>query len=184
MPTSDKKTKITPATPTASFAESKVFEKVFTEGISLVEEAASYLDGEGRTAAKDLPREASLTYSAWSMELTSRLMQAASWLVMQKAVRDGDMKREDALNDRYRINQSEQPSLDASAQRGRGLPDGFLDLVERSEALFERICRLDEALYHAQAEDTVSPIHQQLRNLEQAAADGTFDPLSVWSKMR
>lgn len=184
MPSSDQQKKRETVTLASNFAESKVFEKVFTEGISLVEEAATYLDGEGRTAAKDLPREAALTYSAWSMELTSRLMQAASWLVMQKAVRDGDMQREDAQNERYRINPSDQPPLDASAQRGLGLPDGFLDLVERSEALFERICRLDEAIYQAARSEPVSPIHQQLQELEKAAADGTFDPLSVWSKMR
>ena len=165
------------------FADGKVFERVFNEGIGLVEEAANYLDGEGRSAAKDLPREASLTYSAWSMELTSRLMQAASWLVMQKAVRDGDMQQEDARNERYRVSHSDQPPLDVSAQRGLGLPDGFLDLVERAEALFDRICRLDEAMYQSPGQQG-SPIHRQLRQLEQAAADGTFDPLSVWSKMR
>jgi len=77
----------------------KVFERVFTEGMALVEETASYLDGPGRAVAKDLSREARLTYTSWSMELTTRLMQAASWLVMQRAVRDGDMRREEAFAD-------------------------------------------------------------------------------------
>jgi regulator of CtrA degradation len=70
----------------AAFAGGKVFERVFTEGMALVEETASYLDGPGRSIAKELPREARLTYTSWSMELTTRLMQAASWLVMQRAV--------------------------------------------------------------------------------------------------
>ena len=70
-----------------SFTDGKVFEKVFVDGMALVEETASYLDGPGRKLSSSLPREASLTYAAWSMELTTRLMQAASWLVMQKAVR-------------------------------------------------------------------------------------------------
>ena len=73
-----------------AFTGGKLFDTVFSRGMALVEETASYLDGPGRDHAKSLDREPGLTYAAWSMELTTRLMQAASWLVMQKAVRDGD----------------------------------------------------------------------------------------------
>ncbi len=166
-----------------SFTDGKVFEKVFVDGMALVEETASYLDGPGRKLSSTLPREASLTYAAWSMELTTRLMQAASWLVMQKAVRDGDMPREDATQSKYRISR-EDPALNASAQRGRGMPDVFLDLVERSENLFERICRLDAAIYRGEHSDTVSPVGQQLAELQKAAETGAFDPLRVWGKAR
>jgi len=167
-----------------AFADSAVFEKVYADGMGLVEETAGYLDGPGRDMSKKLPREASLTYAAWSMELTTRLMQAASWLVMQKAVRDGDMRREEALGKKYRMTR-EEPPLDAEAQRGLGLPERFLELVERSEALFERICRLDTALYvtprHTAAN---SPVTDQWQKLQTAAEKGAFDPLSVWGKMK
>ncbi|MEL7040127.1 MAG: DUF1465 family protein [Pseudomonadota bacterium] len=166
-----------------SFTDGKVFEKVFVDGMALVEETASYLDGPGRKLSSTLPREASLTYAAWSMELTTRLMQAASWLVMQKAVRDGDMHSEDAMKPKYRISR-EDPALDAKAQRGRGLPDVFLDLVERSEALFERICRLDLAIYGRGVVDSNSPVGDQLAQLQKAAETGAFDPLRVWGKAR
>ena len=175
----------TPTSPFAdlSFTEGKVFEKVFVDGMALVEETASYLDGPGRKLSSSLPREAGLTYAAWSMELTTRLMQAASWLVMQKAVRDGDMRSEDAMQSKYRISR-EDPALDASAQRGRGLPDIFLDLVERSENLFERICRLDAAIYGGGVMDSSSPVGEQLAQLQKAAETGAFDPLRVWGKVR
>lgn len=166
-----------------SFTDGKVFEKVFVDGMALVEETASYLDGPGRKLSSSLPREAGLTYAAWSMELTTRLMQAASWLVMQKAVRDGDMRSEDAMQPKYRISR-EDPALDASAQRGRGLPDIFLDLVERSENLFERICRLDAAIYGGGVMDSSSPVGEQLAQLQKAAETGAFDPLRVWGKIR
>ena len=166
-----------------SFTEGKVFEKVFVDGMALVEETAAYLDGPGRKLSQTLPREAGLTYAAWSMELTTRLMQAASWLVMQKAVRDGDMRREDALQKKYRISR-EEPALDASAQRGRGLPEVFLNLVDRSESLFERICRLDAALYGNGPLDAPSPVSAQLAELQKAAEGGAFDPLRVWGKTR
>ncbi|MEM8617917.1 MAG: DUF1465 family protein [Pseudomonadota bacterium] len=166
-----------------SFTEGRVFERVFEDGMALVEETAAYLDGPGRKLSDTLPREASLTYAAWSMELTTRLMQAASWLVMQKAVRDGDMLRDDAMQAKYRIRRDE-PALQASAQRGRGLPDAFLDLVDRSENLFERICRLDGALYGNVPLASESPVSLQLRELREAAETGAFDPLKVWGKAR
>ena len=166
-----------------TFTEGKVFEKVFTDGMALVEETAAYLDGPGRKLSQSLPREASLTYAAWSMDLTTRLMQAASWLVMQKAVRDGDMDRHDAMQPKYRISRDE-PALEASAQRGKGLPDIFLDLVERSENLFERICRLDLAIYGNQPTESESPVSMQMAALREAAETGAFDPLKVWTKAR
>ena len=55
------------------FTASRVFEKVFADGMALVEETASYLDGPGRDMSQKLPREAGLTYAAWSMELTTKL---------------------------------------------------------------------------------------------------------------
>jgi len=62
----------------------------------LVEEAASYLDGPGRIDSRKLNRELALVYAAESMEVTTRLMQAASWLVVQRAVREKDMRVEEA----------------------------------------------------------------------------------------
>ncbi len=165
------------------FTASRVFERVFADGMALVEETAAYLDGPGRDMSKSLPREAGLTYAAWSMELTTRLMQAASWLVMQKAVRDGDMNREDALAPKYRIRR-EGPPLEADKQRGRGLPDTFLDLVENTESLFSRICRLDAAIYVEDDEGEDSPVQRQIEELKAAAEDGAFDPLRIWGRAR
>ena len=167
-----------------AFADSKVFERVFTEGMALVEETASYLDGPGREESGQLPREASLTYASWNMEISMRLMQAASWLVMQKSVRDGEMLREDAAARKYRLTR-DGPPLDPQAQANRGLPPRFLELVARTEALFERICRLDIALYSSSPDPHgASPVTHQMQQLQQAAETGAFDPLSIWGRVR
>ena len=65
--------------------------------MSLVEETAGYLDGQGRAASKVLPRMASVLYAAESMRLTTRLMQMASWLLLQRAVNNGEMSRDQVL---------------------------------------------------------------------------------------
>src|SRR5580700_10241481 len=91
----------------ANFTDSAMFDRTFDEGMALVEETARYLDGPGRDEARSLPRKASMLYAGESMRVTTRLMQAASWLLVQRAVRDGDMNTEEASNDRYRLGSKE-----------------------------------------------------------------------------
>ncbi|WP_275427802.1 DUF1465 family protein, partial [Enterobacter hormaechei] len=73
---------------------SETFNHIYDEGMGLVEEAAAYLDGEGRADAKRLSRVAATLYAAESMRLTTRLMQVASWLLLQRASRSGEMTQE------------------------------------------------------------------------------------------
>ena len=111
------------------FARSELFERTFQEGMELVEETAAYLDGSGRQESKLLSRNAALAYASESMRLTTRLMQVASWLLVQRAVREGDMAPAAACEDRYRLN-AEDVSRDADAARGE-LPRGLTGLADR-----------------------------------------------------
>src|SRR5258705_10093338 len=116
------------------FARSELFERTFQEGMDLVEETAAYLDGSGRQESKLLSRNAALSYAAESMRLTTRLMQVASWLLVQRAVREGDMPPEAACEDRYRL-AAEEVCRNPDPP-GEELPMGLLALLERSERLY------------------------------------------------
>src|SRR3982075_2865307 len=72
-------------------AGSPVFAALFRDGMGLVEETAAYLDGPGRQESKKLERSAALAYATESMRLTTRLMQLASWLLLHRAVKEGEM---------------------------------------------------------------------------------------------
>src|SRR5579871_3236688 len=124
----------------SGFAKSELFDRTFHEGMSLVEETAGYLDGAGRQDSKLLSRSAALAYAAESMRLTTRLMQVASWLLVQRAVREGDMAPEAALDASYRLGaeaDGAEPSADVEP-----LPGPLSDLLGRSERLFERVRHL------------------------------------------
>ena len=84
------------------------FKDLFREGMTLVEEAASYLDGPGRTESRGLSRPAALAYSTESMRLTTRLMQVASWLLLQRAVNEGELTSSQAQAERVRVKLSRQ----------------------------------------------------------------------------
>src|ERR1700752_2768432 len=76
---------------------------LFREGMDLVEETAAYLDGAGRTEAKALERSVSLTYATASMRLTTRLMQLASWLLLHRAVKEGEMTLTQANREKTKV---------------------------------------------------------------------------------
>ena len=130
----------------AGFTDSAMFDRTFDEGMALVEETARYLDGKGREDARTLPRKAAMLYAGESMRVTTRLMQAASWLLVQRAVRDGDMARADALHDRYRLG-SREICLGTCAEDTSPLPPQLRDLLGRSDNLYRRIARLDDILF-------------------------------------
>src|ERR1700731_5470475 len=92
---------------TVSFGEklavSEQFMVLFQEGMDLVSRAATYLDGDGREEAKLLPRAAVVAYAVESMRLTTRLMQVASWLLLQRAVNEGELTSGQAQAERTRV---------------------------------------------------------------------------------
>lgn len=128
---------------------SEGFKSLFQEGMGLIEETAGYLDGPGREASRNLSRTASLAYATESMRLTTRLMQVASWLLLQRAVHEGEMSAEQARSEKYRVRLE---TLSASRE-GAGfseLPGPLKDLVGRSVRLQERVRHLD-GLFHQSA---------------------------------
>src|SRR3981081_2557754 len=81
-------------------AGSQVFADLFRDGMALVEETASYLDGPGRQESRKLERNGALAYATESMRLTTRLMQLASWLLLHRAVKEGEMSLPPATKDK------------------------------------------------------------------------------------
>jgi regulator of CtrA degradation len=128
------------------FTGSALFERTFDEGMSLVEETARYLDGRGREESRDLPRKAALLYAGESMRVTTRLMQAASWLLVQRAVHEGDMEAEDAAGDRYRLG-SKEICFGGREDGIETLPLTLQELLAKSDNLYRRIARLDDVLF-------------------------------------
>jgi len=129
-----------------TFTASALFERTFDEGMGLVEECARYLDGRGRDESRALPRKAALVYAGESMRVTTRLMQAASWLLIQRAVQEGDMTAEDAASDRYRLG-AREICMGKREDGVDSLPKKLIELLERSESLYRRVARLDEILF-------------------------------------
>lgn len=100
------------------------------------------------------------------MRVTTRLMQAASWLLIQRAVRDGEIRAEDAAGERYRLG-SKEICFGGRNENLDLLPKMLRDLLDRSEQLYRRIARLEEALL-SDAEPVRPAVQAQFERLQQS----------------
>jgi len=144
------------------------FGVLFREGMDLVEETAAYLDGVGRAEAKALDRAASLTYATESMRLTTRLMQLASWLLLHRAVKEGEMTLIQANREKTKVKLSAADP--GPADMVDKLPAQLQDLIVRSMNLQSRVRRLDTTIHAPPAERTTigNPLVPQLNRLKAA----------------
>jgi regulator of CtrA degradation len=118
------------------------FDTLYREGMTLIEDVASYLDGEGRGDSRILSREASFIYATESMRLTTRLMQLASWLLLQRAVNEGEITKENARSEKEKVRFSATPS----ERGGPGydqLPPVLRDFIDKGDRLFDRVMQFD-----------------------------------------
>jgi regulator of CtrA degradation len=151
-----------------SFVKSEAFKELFREGMALVEETAAYLDGEGRDQSARLGRSGSLAYASESMRLTTRLMQIASWLLVQRAVAEGEITPAQATREKERVKLNLQDSKLPQAEFDR-LPERLRAIVSLSLRFHTRVAHLDRLITGELAERRfTSPVAAQVGMLQHA----------------
>ena len=121
----------------ARLANSQVFADLFRDGMALVEETAD-LSRRGGPAGVQTSRarcRARLRLTE-SMRLTTRLMQLASWLLLHRAVKEGEMSLAQANKEKAKVKLSaadfhEPTNLEL-------LPEALRELIERSHKLLSQ----------------------------------------------
>jgi regulator of CtrA degradation len=77
------------------------------------------------------------------MRLTTRLMQLASWLLLQRAVNEGEITAENARQEKEKVKFSATP-----AERGGPgydhLPETLKGFIAKGDRLFDRVLQLDK----------------------------------------
>ncbi len=160
---------------TLNFAQrlmsSQNFMELFKEGMSLIEETASYLDGPGRSESKLLASAASLAYATESMRLSTRLMQMASWLLLQRAVNHGEIEQTEAHSEKNKV-KTDNASKDLKSPVWDELPEKLRQLISASFRLQRRIKHMDNMLkaelLREKAANTSNPVGDQLSQITAA----------------
>src|SRR5262245_39775053 len=152
------------------FAASGQFDAIFREGMALVERTAAYLDGPGRKEAKKLGQPVAMVYANESMRLTTRLLELASWLMIRRAYKEGEITAEELHRKRARVRLTE-PGRIGHVKGFGSLPEGLQRLIVASFALNDRIVKLDRAMQVVvEGPDGASPVQTQVARIERAFA--------------
>jgi regulator of CtrA degradation len=107
------------------------------------------------------------------MRLTTRLMQLASWLLIRRAVSEGELTAEQAIEEQRKI-KLPVPGTDRPSRDLKALPDCLKELIAQSVKLQDRVIRLDQLLGSKNVEALGGgdhPLKMHLSRLQEA-----FDP--------
>ncbi|CUW37539.1 conserved protein of unknown function [Magnetospirillum sp. XM-1] len=120
------------------------FRGPFEETMALLDEARTFMmETEWRDRQKvDGVKGLRITNEAF--RLTSRLTQVMSWLMFQRAVYDGEISAEYAMEERFRLS-GHDVCLDTSHCNDSVISDDLRSLLNRSHKLFLRIERLESS---------------------------------------
>jgi regulator of CtrA degradation len=160
------KSQVVPVQFGARLAGSAQFDRLFADGMSLVERTAAYLDSEGRTEAKRLSGPVSVGYATESMRLTTRLLELASWLLIRRSLKAGEITAQEAAAKRARlkIGGSGRPT---HIQHFEALPPKLQALIEESFQLSDRVLQLDRVI-EAPVGEAGDPVGEQRSRIESA----------------
>jgi len=122
------------------------FDRTYGEAFGLLEEARDYLADRQQREIESLPPSVQLVVSCETMRLTTRLVQVMAWLLVQRAVQAGEIHAEEADRPERRLG-----GHDICTKPGpwdlSDLPRRLRLLLDRSEALYNRVARLDEMVH-------------------------------------
>ena len=121
------------------------FSRTYDETMGLMVEARNYMSYVERRDRERAGAFVGLRMSCEAMRVTSRLTQVMAWLMMQRAVHQGELSPEQALADHCRLSGAEV-CLDESFTQDESLPNGLRSLLDRSLRLYVRITRLEQMM--------------------------------------
>lgn len=117
------------------------FGKTYGEAMSLLVEARDYLTHREPLDRGALVMEDRLRFCSEAMRLTSRLTQIMAWLMAQRAVYEGEIPPERALDGHDPLAALEICMREDATDQ---LPQRLSSLLQRSRRLYIRVARLDE----------------------------------------
>ncbi len=124
-------------------AETAVFTRNYDETLDLIVEARNYMVYmRPQNRSTGVPGQ-DLRASCEALRVTSRLTQVMAWLMLQRAVCDGEISASEACEEGNRLS-GHSVCLDSAAANDDGLPPGLRSLLRRSLELYQRISRLEE----------------------------------------
>lgn len=117
-------------------------ERTYDETMSLLVEARDYLSAAG----EEQTGRGSLLWCSETMRLTTRLTQVMAWVLLRRAVANGELSEDEAATPENRLAGHGVCLLSIPQESEGMLPPPLVSLLTRSLMLYRRIDRLDRSL--------------------------------------
>jgi regulator of CtrA degradation len=153
------------------YLKSPEFDRLYKSVMAMVEDAASYLDKDGRAAQKTLKGLDTVAYIRLTQKITTEAMRVASIMLALRSVRDGGMRFEQAIHD---IKKG-----DGCKKDGEGidlamvnLPERIIEIDQTCMSLREEAIRFLNSLTSDAAETRPNAVHAAMGALTNAFTPG------------
>ena len=117
----------------------------YEEALQLAREARDYLAFQESSDRAQLPPRARMVASCESMRVTARLTQVIAWLLVQRAVQAGELTREQAAEQKFRLAGQDVCNTTEPVE-DQPLPPRLTELMQQRLGLSERVARLDSMM--------------------------------------
>ncbi|HUN51451.1 MAG TPA: DUF1465 family protein [Candidatus Sulfotelmatobacter sp.] len=121
------------------------FSRTYDEALELVRTTRDYLRDAGAYECSLLDPLGSLAYSTETSRITARLTNMMAWLLLQRAVQQGEISNDEARREAPELGRI-KVCLDPSCIEVDRLPARLVSLLDRSDRLYRRIMRLDDMI--------------------------------------
>lgn len=124
-------------------------DQAYDEALALLMAARDYARQHRPSDNEELTAEQRLKLSHYTMQVTARLTQVMAWLMANKAVAAGELDAAVLSGETYALPEGGALAGEADGQDAADqdiMPEQLSDLVTRSQALYQRISRLDQDL--------------------------------------
>lgn len=122
--------------------DDQLIEGLYLEAIVLADEARAYFAHSGERNRASLSDNGRLDYACESLKVSTRIMHAIAWLLVQRAVLSGELPESVRLDEHYQLGKAEG----TDARLRATLPAEMEGLILVSEDLYYRVARLEAQL--------------------------------------
>ncbi len=131
----------------------KFLEKSYDETVTLLTMSRDYFEQRGRIDKMHLNGEESIIYTLAMSTITTQLTSAMGWLMMCRALQNGEIKIDDLKSDDFRM-----PDFQLTYEEGDSCFDGLnqpvKEMLKRSSAIYNRIKRMETSIYEKLSEES------------------------------
>ncbi len=145
--------------------DSLLLDELYYEALDLSELVVDYFQRNVKESFQHLGVDTMSFYTLECNRITSGIMAAMSWCLMQKGVRSGEVSVEEASKKSARLSNADLFDMPLGCDESK-LPQDFVDYSKRARELYAKIVRIDRILYELERGGE-NPVHSLMDKIEE-----------------